>query len=152
MIRTVRASRCRKARTVDAKAVADGLAALRKDLEAGQGKGFGFLVGESSSPTRRRVLGELRKKLPVRQVVHLRGAGSRIPREAADQFFGPGVRPVTDFCKARTVLALDADFLGMEKESGAAVAAFADARKPENAQGRVRKAWPAFTWRKPRSP
>ena len=112
---------------------------LRSDLEQNQGKGIAFLVGNSSSPTRSRLIADTRRKFPQsRWFVH-ETLSPGFKEQAADAFFGPGIRPNTNFKKARAVLALDADFLGVEKESLASVADFAEARKPEDAHGKPRK-------------
>ena len=112
---------------------------LQKELQSTQGKGMALLLGVSSSPTRNRLVGELRKNFPGLAVFAYEALVTGNAESAADEFFGPGVRPVHRFDKAKTVLALDSDFLGVEKASSASVAAFAAARKPEDEKHVARK-------------
>ena len=115
------------------------LGQVRSDLDTAKGAGTGFLVGLSSSPTRRRLIEALQQAYPQARWFCYEALDPVHAREAAAKAYGPAVRLATDFTKARRVLALDSDFLGVDKESVAAVADFAAARKPEDEHGRPRK-------------
>ena len=126
-------------RRIPPEQLAAALGQLKSDLAAAQGAGHGFLVGRCSSPTRRRPVEEMRKAHPQARWFCYEALDPVAARAAAARAYGPGVRLVTDFTKARRVLALDSDFLGVDKESVAALADFAAARKPEDEHGRPRK-------------
>jgi MoCo/4Fe-4S cofactor protein with predicted Tat translocation signal len=120
-----------KGRPVPAADLAAALGKFRAELAATQGKGFGFLLGLSSSPTRRMVVDELRRIYPEARWFRYESLEAGGQRAALDRVFGRGARLATDFRKATRVLALDCDFLGGDKESTASVADFAAARRPE---------------------
>ena len=134
-------SRAPRAKGVEipAEAMEAELVKLQKELASTQGKGVGFLVGISSSPTRLRLINELRRRFSGSAWFAYEAIESGHFQIAADRFFGPGVRPVVQFAKSRRVLALDCDFLGTEKASSASVAEFAAARKPEDDEMKLRK-------------
>ena len=128
-----------KGKAITPAAMEAELTNLQTELVSTQGKGVAVLLGVSSSPTRNRLVGDLRKKFPGLAWFAYEVLASGYAELAADEFFGPGVRPVPRFDKAKTVLALDSDFLGVEKASSASVAAFAAARKPEDDKHEARE-------------
>jgi molybdopterin-containing oxidoreductase family iron-sulfur binding subunit len=141
-----------KGKTITADAMEAELVKLQQELASTQGKGIGFLVGISSSPTRLRLIDEMRRRFSGTKWFAYEALESGNLSSAADKYFGPGVRPVAQFSKAQRVLALDCDFLGTEKISSASVAEFAASRKPEDDEMNLRKdmarlyvAEPAFT-------
>ena len=128
-----------KGQKMAADALAAALGQVKADLAAQKGAGVGFLVGLSSSPTRRRLIEEMKKAYPQAKWFRYESLDPVNAREAVAKAYGPGARLVTDFKKVRKVLALDSDFLGVDKESMASVADFAAARKPEDEHGKPRK-------------
>lgn len=128
-----------KGQTIAPEAMEAELVKLQQELASTQGKGIGFMVGISSSPTRLRLIDEMRRRFPGTAWFAYEALESGHVQSAADKFFGPGVRPVVQFSKAQRVLALDCDFLGTEKISSASVAEFAAARKPEDDKMHARK-------------
>ncbi|MBI5689453.1 MAG: TAT-variant-translocated molybdopterin oxidoreductase [Verrucomicrobia bacterium] len=92
------------------------LGTVAQKYAATQGAGLAFLAEESSSPTRARLVRELRAKLPRSLWAEYEPIVDEPPVSAAQAAFGVAVRPLYHFAKARRILSLDADFL--QGESG----------------------------------
>lgn len=78
---------------------------------AGDGEGLAFLVERVDSPTRDRLLAELRAKFPKMLWAEYEPLGSTEADAAAAACFGNGVALSPDFSRADKVLAVDSDFL-----------------------------------------
>ena len=81
---------------------------------AGDGAGLAFLLEKDSSPTRERLRGEIAKKFPKAMWAVYEPLGDDAAVEAAKAAFGEGVEVVPQLEKADVILALDADFLGLD--------------------------------------
>ena len=98
-------------------AVNDFLASLGKKYAAAGGAGLAFLAEESSSPTRARLLRQLRSKFPQAIWAEYEPVTDEPPVAAARAVFGQTVKPIYRFAKAERIVALDADFLSSESGS-----------------------------------
>ncbi len=77
-----------------------------------QGKGVAVVVEPSSSPTFHRMRRAFMKKNPQAMWVEYAPLANTNEREALGHAFGGNWMPVHDFSKAKTILSIDADFLG----------------------------------------
>ena len=105
------------------------LAESKKQLTAAGGNGLAILHGESTSPTRARVLAELIAKLPGAKAYSYEALSHENLDQATEGAFGGGARQVYDFSKAKRILSLGCDFLGLDRLGEAGVAQFAEGRK-----------------------
>ncbi len=130
-----------------------GLGLLRQDLSANRGGGVGILVGHAPSPTRSRLLAQLKSRFPNLRIYRYESLHPVSRDRALDAAFGRGVRSLPRYEKIKRVLSLDCDFLGVEKETMDTPAAFAKSRRPEehdltqrgDDMARLYVAEPAFT-------
>jgi molybdopterin-containing oxidoreductase family iron-sulfur binding subunit len=95
----------------DAVAWAEQLNAIGAAAQADGGDGLAFLVERVDSPSRDRLLAELRRKFPKILWAEYEPLGATEAKVAATACFGPGVAVVPDFSRADKVLAVDSDFL-----------------------------------------
>jgi molybdopterin-containing oxidoreductase family iron-sulfur binding subunit len=107
----------------DAAALAAKLDEIRAASEANGGEGLAFLVERVDSPTRDRLLAQLRQKYPNLLWVEYEPLGSAEYDTAVAACFGAGTEVVPDFSAADKVLAVDDDFLnasfsGLEQVRG----------------------------------
>ncbi|MEI6463584.1 MAG: TAT-variant-translocated molybdopterin oxidoreductase [Verrucomicrobiota bacterium] len=93
------------------------LAGISEKHVASQGAGLAFLAEESSSPTRRRLVGILRAKFPRAIWSEYEPVVDEAPVAAAQTAFGAALKPVYDFAKAKRIVSIDADFLQTEAGS-----------------------------------
>ncbi len=87
------------------------LAKLGADHAANGGAGLAFVAEESSSPTRARLLLQLRAKFPRAIWAEYEPIADEPPAGAARAAFGASVTPLYRFAKAKRIVSLDADFL-----------------------------------------
>ena len=99
--------------------------------EAKSGEGVAFLVSESTSPTRNRLLAEVGAAYSGAQFYSYEALAPVGAREAHDEVYGPGVLPVVNFRKAKRILSLDCDFAGNEPVGEDSLAEFSATRDPE---------------------
>jgi len=114
--------------------VLDQLAALAKEWPASGGQGVCFLLGQSSSPSRARLEERLRGLCPkARWFTHEAVDFEACRQAAAIAYERPaGAAQWVPYCRldrARTIVALDCDFLGDEEDSARHIRDFARARK-----------------------
>ncbi|MFM8885231.1 MAG: TAT-variant-translocated molybdopterin oxidoreductase, partial [Chthoniobacterales bacterium] len=95
----------------DAAALAAKLDEIRAAAEAGGGEGLAFLVERVDSPTRDRLLAQLRQKYPNILWAEYEPLGASEYDVAVAASFGPGIEVTPDFSAADKVLAVDDDFL-----------------------------------------
>ena len=102
---------------INAAAVNDLLAAIGTTYTASKGAGLAFLAEESSSPTRARLVKQLRRNFPQAVWAEYEPVADEAPAAAAQTVFGQSVKPVYRFAKAERIVSLDADFLSSESGS-----------------------------------
>lgn len=102
------------------------LSAFRK---AAKGDGVAFLVGAGYAPTRDRLMGEVVAKYAGAKVYRYEALIPAGRSAAEGQLFGEGVAQVPRFDRATRILALDADFLGLDKVGEDPAMQFARGRK-----------------------
>ena len=109
-----------------------GLEAVRTEAAANQGKGLAFLVGESTSPTRERLLGDLLTKFPQAKAYRYEAFNLDNVRAGAQSFFGrAGVKQLPRLDQATRILSLDADFLGADRVGGNAAFGYSVNRRAD---------------------
>ncbi|WP_411845206.1 TAT-variant-translocated molybdopterin oxidoreductase [Roseibacillus persicicus] len=92
------------------KATRAELDAALKDFSAQAGK-VGFVFGEDDSPTRTRLIGELKKKFPGAKAYRY----ETLESHASEEVLGDGVKMVVDFAKADRILSFDCDFTSLDQ-------------------------------------
>ena len=116
-------------KVLDADAVNALLAQVNRTYAAAGGAGLAFLAEESSSPTRARLVANLRRTLPQAIWGEYEPVADEIPAAASQLAFGRSVKPIYRFAKARRVVSIDADFLHAESGSLYYAREFAKGRK-----------------------
>ena len=102
---------------------------------AGQGEGAVFVVGESTSPTRARLISDLRIKFPQTKFFRYEPFGRDNVRAGLASYFGrENVSLLPQLDKATRVLSLDCDFLGLDRVGGNAVQGFTASRRADRLQ------------------
>ena len=109
-------------------AILDGIA---KAYSANGGEGLAFLAGESSSPTRARLVAALQAKYPKTIWAQFEAIVDEAPAAAAQAAFGVSVKPLYRFSKAKRILSIDADFFHAEAGSLYYAREFSKGRKVE---------------------
>ena len=107
---------------------------LREQINSNDGEGLAFLVEETYSPTRERLLAELQKNLPKMIWCVYEPARSDAQTYATGISFGNNVRLIPRFERADVVLALDSDFLDCGEGDLASVRAFTSRRRIRSAK------------------
>ncbi len=121
-------------------------------FQKGVGDGTAFLIGDSSSPTRNRLLADLKKRYPSAEFYRHEAISNDGCVEAQDLLFGKGACQVPRFDRAEKILSLDCDFLGLDRIGDDPVKEFTRGRRVEDAKGKVANSMnrlyvvePAFT-------
>ncbi|MEM0897499.1 MAG: TAT-variant-translocated molybdopterin oxidoreductase [Verrucomicrobiota bacterium] len=96
--------------------------------QLGRGEGLAFLLGESTSPTRARLLKEVAKKYPQATTYVYEPINQRNLIAATEACFGKGSRQVYNFDEADVVLSIGCDFLGVDPVCDSATTKFAKRR------------------------
>ncbi|MGA1539484.1 MAG: TAT-variant-translocated molybdopterin oxidoreductase [Chthoniobacterales bacterium] len=107
----------------DAVALGAQLDEIAAAAAANDGQGLAFLVERNASPTRDRLLAQLRQKFPNLLWAEYEPLGAGETDVAVAASFGPGAVVTPDFSRADKVLAVDSDFLnasfsGLEQVRG----------------------------------
>ena len=97
--------------------VNDLLASVSARFTPTSGQGLAFLADRSASPTRKRIVEELRERFPRVIWAEYEAVDAVKSEEATERLFGRRLRPHFAFGKARRILSLDADFLSGETGS-----------------------------------
>jgi molybdopterin-containing oxidoreductase family iron-sulfur binding subunit len=105
------------------------LDAFAKAAEANKGEKLRVLAVPSSSPTTLRALSAFKARFPGAKVYNYEPVGPANGKAGAKLAFGQPLDVVHSYRRARTVVALDADFLGSEAGSPRASREFADSRR-----------------------
>ncbi|MEM7385454.1 MAG: TAT-variant-translocated molybdopterin oxidoreductase, partial [Verrucomicrobiota bacterium] len=126
-----------------------GLTSLMAGADGG--KGWAFLVGEGDSPTRNRMLSDLKVKYPSARFFRYEAFGLGHVRTANAAYFGrTGVRQLPRLENATRILCLDCDFLGVGGVGGNSVIGFSRNRRVETLETSGDGDDIAYSW-KPRS-
>ncbi|MEM9478986.1 MAG: TAT-variant-translocated molybdopterin oxidoreductase [Verrucomicrobiota bacterium] len=104
----------------------NGFAAWSEKL--GAGDGLAFLVGQSTSPTRARLLKELSAKYPASKTYAYEPLSDRNLVAGTEACFGKGSRQVFNFEKADVILSIGCDFGGLDSMADNANAMFTKRR------------------------
>jgi MoCo/4Fe-4S cofactor protein with predicted Tat translocation signal len=103
----------------------------KKALAAAGGKGLAILLDENNSPTRARLVGELKKKFAAAKIYKYEALAPVGATAAMKQAFGDGVVPVYHLEKAERILSLDCDFMGLDRIGNNSTSDFMKGRKAE---------------------
>ena len=97
--------------TVSPAALRDRLEAIRQAHLADQGAGLVFVAEPSTSPSRARLVEQIKQAFPKALWTEHTAIDQSSSEQAAQAVFGQALRSLPDFTKAKRVLALDAEFL-----------------------------------------
>ena len=97
--------------TLSPAAVRDRLDALRQTHGANQGAGLVFLAEPSTSPSRAKLVKQIKQAFPKATWAENTAIDQSTSEQAAQAVFGQSLRSLPEFTKAKRVLALDAEFL-----------------------------------------
>jgi molybdopterin-containing oxidoreductase family iron-sulfur binding subunit len=97
--------------TLSSAAVRDRLDALRQTHGANQGAGLVFLAEPSTSPSRAKLVKQIKQAFPKAIWAENTAIDQSTSEQAAQAVFGQSLRSLPEFTKAKRVLALDAEFL-----------------------------------------
>lgn len=116
--------------------------------EAGSGEGVAFLISEGYAPTRNRLLDEVVAKYAGAKVYAYEALGSGGVSAADERLFGAGSAQSPRFDRAKKIVALDSDFLGLDGVGEAPSKQFFAGRKSIDTTGEMNRLYvvePAFT-------
>lgn len=91
--------------------VADLLGGIHKDFQRVGGQGLALLLEPSASPTRARLLAELKAAFPRMLIAEYEAAPTQNAELAASQLFDRPARPLYNLPVSKRILAIDSDFL-----------------------------------------
>jgi molybdopterin-containing oxidoreductase family iron-sulfur binding subunit len=103
------------------------------------GKGFAILVGNDPSPTSARLLAELKASMPNVALFGYEAASNPAAKAAQSAIFGRGGVSFVRFSKAERILALDADFLGLDPVAGESIKEFTKKREKDDGHGSLNR-------------
>lgn len=109
--------------------VADLIAGLRAAAETNGGRGLAVLARPSTSPSRARLVAQIRAALPDLLWAEYDPVEFSHADAALANLFGRPVRALPDFSAARRILSLECDFTTSESGSVVFARAFADTRR-----------------------
>jgi molybdopterin-containing oxidoreductase family iron-sulfur binding subunit len=112
---------------------------FRDTLGSQGGDGLAFLVGETLSPTRERLRGELEKKFPSMRWCVYEPLLSQEYTTAAQGAFGTGARLIPKLDRADVILALDSDFLDCGQGDIESVQAFTARRRVNSSKDNMNR-------------
>ncbi|MEI2725863.1 MAG: hypothetical protein V9H26_20815 [Verrucomicrobiota bacterium] len=115
---------------------------------ANEGAGLALLGEQTHSPSRRRLHEEISKKLPKAKWFLYDAIDTNVHQRAATKAFGRSVKPIFRYDEAKTILALDCDFIGGEDDAHNNIRRFSKGRKlekPEDSMSRLYAVESLFT-------
>ena len=118
-------------------AIIDAFKATSKAMIAAKGAGYAIVSRQSSSPTQKRLIEQIKYVCPELTVVEYEAADRSTPEKALSLYAGKPVKPVYKLAKAKRVLSLANDFIGGEQGNLALARGFSDGRRvdtPEEAK------------------
>ena len=116
-------------RTITHARVYDLLQEIHNKFVVTNGQGLAFLAEQSTSPTRSRIVAEIKKVFPRSMWAEYEPVNFANPETATRRLFGRLLRPHYNFKKAKRVISLDSDFLTNEPGQLRYARDFATARK-----------------------
>jgi molybdopterin-containing oxidoreductase family iron-sulfur binding subunit len=122
--------------------------ALAKQADANKGQKLRVLLQPSQSPTVQRAQQALLTRFPQAKVYSYEPVGSANAKAGAKLAFGTAADVIYGYRRARTIVALDADFMGAEPGSPRASREFAEGRRlssPRDGMSRLYVVEPGFT-------
>ncbi|MGD1031153.1 MAG: TAT-variant-translocated molybdopterin oxidoreductase [Opitutaceae bacterium] len=122
----------RNGAVLDAAAAGEVISGIGRAHLENKGAGLAFLAESSSSPTRSRLVQELRRKLPQAVWAEYEPVSDEPAPEAARSAFGRPVKPIYRFAKAKRIVSIDADFFHSEAGSLTYAREFAKGRRVAN--------------------
>ncbi len=112
------------------------LEGVRSEAASNGGQGLAFLMGEGTSPTRDRLLGEVAIRYPQVKFYRYEALGLGEVRDGWKQAYGrDDVTLVPRLDQATRVLSLDCDFLGLDRVGGNPAQGFSANRRPDRLVG-----------------
>ncbi len=118
--------------TLDRPAVLDLLAEWSSLLVATSGAGFAFLAESSTSPSRRALVAELKKKFPKAVWAEYDAIDYGAARRASEVYWGRPVRVRNQYSRAKRILSVGSDFLGKDPGSYETTRSFSRSRKVDD--------------------
>jgi molybdopterin-containing oxidoreductase family iron-sulfur binding subunit len=109
-------------------------------LRGTRGQGTAFLLSHANSPSRDRLLTELKNRVPNARFYSYEAVDLSVDQQAATVAFGKPVRPYYKLDQASTILSLDCDFIGSEEDTARLIKGFSKSRrstKPEDPLSRL---------------
>ena len=125
--------------TITRAAAVDVLGGISAEAAAKQGEGLAVLLQRSSSPSRTRILAELKRKFPKAGLFVHEPVDPHVATAAASAAFGQSVRPYYKLDAAKAIAAFDCDFLGGEENSDGNIRRFAKGRKLETSKDEMNR-------------
>jgi len=114
--------------------VFDFLKAVSDKVVASGGKGVAVLAEPSSSPARAKLVADLQAKAPDLIWAEYEAVTTQGLEAASERVLGKRVRALHHLDKAKRVLSLDADFMGLEADAVGLNRSYAKARKVKSAK------------------
>lgn len=122
----------RGSRRINRERVRDLIDELVDTFGATGGQGLAILAEPSTSPTRARLVRQLKEKFPRMIWAEYSAVDQDNPERATEEVFGARLRPHYKLESAKRILSLDADFVSSEPGSNAMARDFAKGRKVRN--------------------
>jgi Fe-S-cluster-containing dehydrogenase component len=109
--------------------VLDLLAGIGGKFSNNAGDGLAFLAGQNTSPSQARLVAKIRGKFPKAIWAEYEPVDTDVHRRAATLATGKAVSPRYELAKAKRIVSLDCDFLGVEEDAHRYIRDFAKGRK-----------------------
>ena len=109
--------------------ILDVLKGIGDQFAGNAGEGLAFLADKNTSPSRARLVKQIRRKLPKAIWAEFESVDADIHRRGATLATGKSVTPRYDLGKAKRIVSLDCDFLGNEEDAHRYIREFAKGRK-----------------------
>lgn len=126
-------------RTVSRDEAVKTLASVAEAANRSGGDGLFILLERSGSPSRERVLKQIRERYPRASIHVYEPIDFDVHRQSASIVTGKAVRPHYRFDKAEVILSLDCDFLGAEEDQHRHIRDFARGRRIESPADRMNR-------------
>ena len=135
--KSVRFDANRSQQALSQSAVRDLLREVQDKYAENEGEGLGVLLESSTSPSRERLVEQLKQKYPKAIIAEYEPTDPHANERATQSLYGKRLRPQYHFDKAQRVLALDTDFTGCHGSNLAWQRGFAKGRRVYNQEEAV---------------